>query len=130
MNVPCTPSTLRETFRPSFDRTLNSTRLRPDGCKSRARVPSRRKKIPCRPPPKGKRIWVTERARKHGKNKDTTPFSSCCNDLTIQRFTSPKVECQMACSRTLSEFRYDPIPRPLRATICHEDLACASRYAG
>src|SRR5438105_15710312 len=59
MNVPCTPSTPREKFRPSFDRTLNSTRLRPDGCKSRARVPSRRKRIPCRPPPKGKRNWVT-----------------------------------------------------------------------
>src|SRR5207253_10046205 len=72
MNVPCTPSTPREKFRPSLDRTLNSTRLRPDGCKSRARVPSRQKRIPCRPPPKGKRIWVTERARKHGKNKDTT----------------------------------------------------------
>src|SRR5437660_717283 len=31
MNVPCTPSTPRMMFRPSFKRTLNSTRLRADG---------------------------------------------------------------------------------------------------
>src|SRR5207302_6433170 len=62
MYVRCTPSTPGETFRRSFNRTLNSTRLRPDGCKNRGRVPLRRKRIPCRPPHKGKRNWVTELA--------------------------------------------------------------------
>src|SRR6266702_5025743 len=88
MYVRCTPSTPGETFRRSFNRTLNSTRLRPDGCKNRGRVPSRRKRIPCRPPPKGKGNWVTELAL------DDPVFYGCPGPLACAfQVTRIKVEC-------------------------------------